>query len=330
MKYAGVPMKPRPYVQIQAFFATAATVVLLGVLAESAALPAAIFLTLGLCIWLYFMGRYRWLLWTVGDRRSSDRHGKDRVMAACLVSGLVVPTALAWTEFALSDVDLFAPPLQGGAATVLTISILAIPLGIFVSSAVDWYLIRPFREGVHNEPVCRSEVHRNGRAMDYARYWIMHRMVSEFVVYVGIVILVGLGFAVIAQAVQSEQGKGAVSFIGGLGIAVWALSELSGLRAALNFVRYPHCELGSWAEGRTENCADIAGFVLDVSIKPGVQLIESPRGYPARDIADKRHSVPLRQAYAIKTVDPPRPICSERCEFWIPDCEMGLRELEES
>ena len=166
--------------------------------------------------------------------------------------------------------------------------------------------------------------------MDYARYWIMHRMVAEFTVYAGIVVLVGLFFAVGSTLIHSEEGKSAVGFVGGVGIAVWSISELSGLRAALTFVRFPsHFELGSWASGRTSDCVDISGFVLDVSISPGVQLIEKPRGHPARDAPDKARSVPLGQAHNIRPIDPPLVPCEKRCEFWIPDCEVGLRELEE-
>jgi hypothetical protein len=66
-----------------------------------------------------------------------------------------------------------------------------------------------------------------------------------------------------------------------------------------------------------------------VSIDPGVQLIEEPRGHPAQDIALQDRSVPLGQRRTIKPIAAPRPICPGlKCEFWIPDCEVGLRELE--
>lgn len=247
-------------------------------------------------------------------------------MLGCLIVGIIIPAALAWLEFAVVQYDAIGRPLRDGEAVIAGLAFLAIPFGILVSSSVDWFLIRPFREGVYNEPVCRPEVHKEGRGMDYARYWILHRMVSEFTVYVGIVVLIGLFFAIGSTLIHSEEGKSAVGFVGGLGIAVWSVSELSGLRAALTFVRYPRCELGSWVRGRTADCIDISGFVLDVSISPGVQLINEPRGYPATDIAEKKRSVPLSQAHNIEDIDPPLTPCSKRCEFWVPDCEVGLRE----
>ena len=249
-------------------------------------------------------------------------------MLGCFLLGLVLPTALAWLEFAVFRFDVIGEPLRDGEAVVASLGFLAIPFGILVSSSLDWYLIRPFREGVYNEPVCKPEIHQEGRGLDYARYWILHRMVSEFTVYAGIVILVGLFFAAGSTLIHSEEGKAVLGFIGGLGIAVWSISELSGLRAALTFVRYPRCELGAWVSGRTADCVDISGFILDVSISPGVQLIDEPRGHPARNIAEKKCSVPLRQAHNIEDISPPFIPCSEKCEFWVPDCEIGLRELE--
>ena len=323
-------MKPRPYVQIQAFLAALAVIVALVVLGRTGALAAASFVSVGLAIWLFFLTRYVILVKRSGDLRSRNRKGKDRVMLWCLIVGLAIPAVLAWLEFAVFGYDAIGRPLQDGEAVVASLGFLAIPYGILVSSSVDWYLIRPFREGVYNEPVCRPEVHEEGQGMDYARYWIMHRMVSEFTVYAGIIVLVGLFFAVSSTLIHSEEGKGALGFVGGLGIAVWSISELAGLRAALKFVRYPHCELGSWVAGRAADCVDISGFVLDVSISPGVQLINEARGHPAPDIAEKASSVPLKQAHNIKHIDPPLTLCSGRCEFWVPDCEVGLREAEET
>jgi hypothetical protein len=323
-------MKPRPYVQIQAVMTALTVVALLAVLGREAALPAAIFETLGLAIWLFFFLRYVSLVRGVGDRRSGNRRDKDRVMFNCLLVGLVGPATLAWIDYSVADYSLIKPPLDDGEAAVAAVALLAIPLAILVSSSVDWYLIRPFREGVYGEPACRARAHRDGDRMDYARYWILHRMVSEFTVYAGIVVLVGLFFAISSTIVDSEEGRSAVGFIGVLGIAVWSLSELSGLRAALKFVRYPRCELGSWVAGRTADCVDIEGFVLDVSVSPGVQLICEPRGCGAADIADEHRSVPLRQAQHIETVPPPRDLCAGHCEFWFAECEVGLREREGS
>ena len=80
-------------------------------------------------------------------------------MLGCFLLGLVLPTALAWLEFAVFRFDVIGEPLRDGEAVVASLGFLAIPFGILVSSSLDWYLIRPFREGVYNEPVCKPEIH---------------------------------------------------------------------------------------------------------------------------------------------------------------------------
>jgi len=323
-------VKPKPYVQLQAIALSLVTAIILGILADEAALTLAIALTVGLAIWGYFMLRYYWLLRHAAHDRSGDRAGKDAVMLGCLVGGLALSAGLSWVEYGLDGIDLVAPPLHGGAAVIAALSVIAVPLGILVSSSVDWYLIRPFREGVHGDPVCRPSQHENGRAMDYAKYWIMHRMTAEFVAYAGIVVVVGLALTIASEATHTIRGKSVLGFVGGIGIAVWSLSELSKLEAALRFVRFPTCDLGGWVKGRNDECEDISGFVLDVSVSPGVQLIDEPRGHPARDIAKATHSVPLKQLRTIDDIPSPRRLCAARCEFWVPDCEVGLRELEKA
>lgn len=324
-------MRPRPYVEIQAFMSLLAVAVVI-LLGPAAGLTAAVFLTVGVAVWAYYLVRYRTLLLRRAVERSGDRRSKDRIMFRCFLVGLVLPAAFAWVDFVTIRLDPFGGPLHPGEAAIASIGVLAISLGILVSSSVDWYLIRPFREGVFNQPTCRPEIHDNGRGLDYARYWVLHRMVSEFIVFAGVVVLAGLFFAVVSTRVDSEEGKSAAGFISAVGIGAWSLTEISKLRAALRFVRFPFpaCELGSWVSGRTASCVDVTGFVLDVSVSPGVQLIPEPRGHPATDIADEKSSVPLRQVPQIEPAEAPYRLCAERCEFWNPNCEVGLREFEEA
>jgi len=287
----------------------------------------AVALSVGCAIWGYFALLY-------GSRRrldrSVDRKSKDRAMLTCLLVGLLLPGGLAWFVAIFGELNAIDPPLQGGAAAVTSLSALLIPLSMLVSSSVDWYLIRPFREGVHELPACQPEIQKSEKAMVYARYWIMHRMVTEFLVYASIIGLIALAATIVGQNTHSETGKNIFNLIGLVGIVGWSLSELGKLKAALEFVRFPTCGLASWVAGRTEDGLDISGFVLDVSIMPGVQLIEEPRGNPAPDIALKNHSVPLAYRNTIELIPPPHQVCPGRnCEFWIPDCEIGLRRREQ-
>lgn len=323
-------MKPKPYVQLQALGALLVTIACLVVLGSEAALTLAVALSAGGAIWGYFA-----LLYTRRRRRSElarsgDRASKDGAMRVSFVVGLLLPCGLAWCVVVSGMPDLIAPPLQGGQAALTSLGALLVPLSMLLSSSVDWYLIRSFREGVYDLPACQPEIQAGGRAMDYARYWILHRMVAEFFVYAAIVGLIALTVTIAGENTDSKTGENIFNLIGLLGIVSWSLSELGKLRAALEFVRYPtKCGLASWVSGRTGGGLDISGLVLDVSVKPGVQLIDEPRGHPATDIADKARSVPLYYRDTIEPVVAPVLVCPGRvCEFWIPDCEIGLRRLE--
>lgn len=322
-------MKPKPYVQLQAAGTLIVAAACLSLLGYGTALSVAITLSIGCAVWVYFALLYASRRRRSELERSEDRAGKDRAMIGCFFVGLVLPATLAWCDVGLGGADLVDPPLHGGEAVLSSMCALLIPLSMLVSSSVDWFLIRPFREGVHELPACQGEVQASGRAMDYARYWILHRMVAELFVYAAIVGLIALIVTIVGQNTDSETGKNVFNLIGLVGIVGWSLTELGKLKAALEFVRYPTCSLASWATGRTKAGEEVSGFVLDVSIDPGIQLIDEPRGHPAPDIALEDRSVPLAFRRTIRAIAPPQPVCPGRkCEFWIPDCEIGLRQLE--
>ena len=304
------------------------TAIGVGLLGPGAALAAGIEVSVGAAIWLWFFARYEWLRSRSPLERTSERAGKDRVMVIAALLGLVIPATLAYAAAADGGLTPLEPALRHGLAVLTMLCALTIPLAMLVSSAVDWYLIRPFREGVYDLPACQPEKQASAEAMDYARYWIAHRMVCEFFVYLAIAGLIALAATVAGEETHSETGTNVLNLLGIAGILAWSLAELGKLKAALDFVRYPTCSLASWVRGRNAAGADIEGFVLDVSVKPGVQLIDEPRGYPAPDIADAKRSVPLRGRETIETAQPPRTICpGQKCEFWIPDCEFGIRAL---
>jgi hypothetical protein len=320
-------VKPK-FVRFQALavlLVTAIGVVLLG---PGADLAAGIEISVGAAIWLYFFVRYEWLRGRSSLERTTERAGKDRTMVVAALLGLALPAAFAYAAAVEGGFNPLEPPLRHGLAVLTMLCALTIPLAMLVSSAVDWYLIRPFREGVYELPACQPEKQASDEAKDYARYWIAHRMVCEFFVYLAISGLIALAATIAGEETHSNTGTNILNLLGVLGILAWSLVELGKLKAALAFVRYPTCSLASWVRGRNAAFAEIEGFVLDVSVDPGVQLIDEPRGYPAGDIADPKRSVPLSARETIETLQPPRPICpGQKCEFWIPDCEFGIRAL---
>lgn len=252
-------------------------------------------------------------------------------MGQSFALGLFAPSVLSVLALLFSGlVDLPSPPVQEGLAVIVALCVVAIPLSMMVSSSVAWYLIRAFREGVWGKPACQT--HPRGTRSDYGRYWIMHRLVCEFVVYLAVSGVVGLTAAIAAANTSSEIGSNALGVLGLAGFLGWTIAEMGKLKAALDFVRFaPGAGLGDWATGRTDADGDlIEGFVLDLSVAPGVQLMEEARGHPCEDISDPDRSVPLSKRRTLKRQDPPRDLCpGGQCEFWVPDCEVGLRELDE-
>lgn len=322
-------MNPKPFVQLQALAVLLVVAATVAILDANAALGVAILVTVGAAIWSTFALTYRLRRTRWEETRSALRSGRDAVMTGCLLLGLVLPAGLLWGAALVGDLNVIDPPVHGGAAVILALGAATVPLSMLVSSSVDWYLIRAFREGVHGSPVCQRHLHSDAQRMAYARYWALHRMVSEFFVYLGVAGAVAAGLVIASEGTDSESGKTLLSLGGGMGLAIWAVSEMGKVRQAIPFVRFPTCGLGDWVEGRNDECDDISGFVLDVALDPGVQLIEEPRGYPAEDISHPDRSIPLTRRRTVKRVPPPREFCPDgTCEFWLPDCEVGVRACE--
>jgi hypothetical protein len=318
-------------VQLQAFGTFLVTVICLAVLGSQVALAAALALTTGGLIWGYFAGRYRLLRERGDHRRSEWRRERDDAMVQCLLGGLVVPAILAWVTAVVVDLRLIDPPLDGAPSTLLTLSLLVFPLAMLVSSSVDWYLIRPFRDGVLGVPVCQESVQRTDAPQVYATLWVAHRMVSEFFVFLAVSGLIIVVAFVAGEATKSEDGEQVLNLIGIMGVLGWTYREQAKLLPALDFVRKPsEAALGAWTKGRNKHAQDIEGFLLDLSVDPGVQLINEPRGCLAKDIADEDCSIPLAHRRGIKAVEKPRTPCpGGRCEFWVAQCDVGLRQAEE-
>jgi hypothetical protein len=320
-------MRPSPMVQIQAVVSVIVVLVCLVALQGEAAAAIGALLTAACLIWGLFGFRY----WTLLRRRDETwppvsplRRSRDRVMRQCFVLGLGVPVVLAWTT-AFGHPHLFTPPLLGAEAVLGGLSCAGIVVAVLVSSAVDWYLIRPFREGVFADPVCKPTVDLGAKER-YQRFWIAHRLLSELLVYFAISGLIALATVVANDQTTTKTSDSILDVLGPVGIIGWTLFEISKLKIALDFVRRPSDGgLGCWINGRNDDGEDIEGLVLDAAIDPGVQLIDEARGHPAPDISVSERSVPLKYRKTMHRRAAPLPICpGDTCAFWIPDCELGL------
>jgi hypothetical protein len=331
-------MKPRPNVQLQALATLVLSLAALGALGRHCALVLALTFTVAEVIWAWMAVRY-WVLrrrWEHGDPdarpHSSVRTALDKVMSRNNAIGILVPGTLSWLILlAGKDSQLYTPPVNGTTEVIVAACVVLVPLSMLVSSSVDWYLIRAFREGVVGEPACRPSVAESEASINHLKYWVMHRLVCEFVLWSSVAVGIGFISALVENATSDPTSKATFNLLGFIGIAAWSAGELAKLRAAVDFIRYPSVGIGQWVTGRNQSCDTIAGYVHDVALQPGVQLIDTPRGNPAPDISISHHSVPLRLRETLTRATPREPSrCATKCEFWVPACEVGLRALDAS
>lgn len=197
--------------------------------------------------------------------------------------------------------------------------LLATPLAlVLVSSAIDWYVILPFRDGVVGDPVCIGE--DEDRRRRYTRAWVIHRALCE----IGLAATVTLGAVEIALHYfpdGSETLQNVVAFLGGI---VIVLPLLKRWHACLQFCLDQGPVLGAWVKGDTKKGKSVAGFFRDVSVGNGIKVVRRPDGL--------EEFIPLRNAVPdITTARPVQaPVCTpDGCCRWLKTgtrmtCERGL------
>jgi hypothetical protein len=331
-------MKPRPNVFLQAVATALLAVAALGVLGRHCApILAALFVSAE-AIWgvfglRYWMKRRNWQKADPAHRaRSSARARLDKLMLRINAIGILLPLALTvLVLLAGEDKQLYKPPAEGTMAVIVALCAVLVPLSMLVSSSVDWYLIRAFREGVVGQPACRAAVAGSDASVNHLKYWVMHRLLCEFVLWAAVAVGIGFTSALIENATKNPTSKATWNLLGFIGIAAWSAGELAKLRAAIDFVRYPSVGIGQYVTGRNPSCETITGYVHDVALDPGVQLIYAPLGNRAKDISYPERSIPLRLRTTLRDAAEAAPHanrCVTGCEFWVPACDIGLRALE--
>jgi hypothetical protein len=268
---------------------------------------------------------------------TDERRGRDADMRACFVVGIALPTTLTWASTAgLAERLPYDRPVHGTSAILIASCAAVIPLSVIVSGAVDWYVIRPFREGVFGAPVCQHAGSSRDREA-YAAYWVLHRGICEFVIFGAIAMMIAFAAAWIAIASDDAIVLEALNIIG-VGAIVWPATRMLWLlQHALRFVMQPKPGLGDWAMGRNREGETIEGFLVDVSTTPGVQLLPCPPDTDGDEIPGQadpgepnRRYVALEDRGTLRagSLRPggPRRVCVNRCEFWIRGCEVGIRQ----
>lgn len=236
---------------------------------HAAGLPTAITTGTGALIWLAFAGV---LAIRTRGKPGSEPSERARTFTMGTV-GFLIPTAgAAALSFAKHfDGLLFSSKaaLFGGTALV------AIWVAILVSSMIDRHLIMPFVHGQLGPPIWslgpEPSIRRRRR---FAKVWVAHRAVCEICCYTALAILLAIIFVALGNAVSHERVLAvALESLSGSGVAFTVLAYLGPrVRDSWNYMMADNAGLGSWVEGIDITGHRVEGFLVDVSVYPGIKV----------------------------------------------------------
>lgn len=265
------------------------------------ALCAALAAAIAALGWVALSDRYH-------RRRNEQVSGKraedDRVMKSNGVLALAPSLFLACSVAAVG-IDPVVEPVW--TAVPLSIPLLA----ILLSSAIDWYVILPFRDGVVGLPACRIDAVLLSDRRRYTKLWVAHRLICELSIAVSLLCVVALLTRhYLHDLAPIVTVAGALGITAAAGKLAWDRWGMGGLRFCLR--QGP--ALGNWVRGpsysRKEGERMREGFVLDVSLDNGLKVVAAP--------GTTEHFIALRDAVPDISVNRESYACSEeRCRSWL-------------
>jgi hypothetical protein len=183
------------------------------------------------------------------------------------------------------------------------VSFVVIWVVILVSSMIDRYLILPFCLGELGPPIwslgADPSIHRRRR---FAKLWVAHRAICEICAYTALAILLAIIFVALGNAVSHERVLAvALESLSGSGVAFTVLAYLGPrVRDSWNYMMGDNAGLGSWAEGIDITGERVEGFLVDVSVHPGIKLYTADDQWRFVKLGDapKLHEAPLRRPTA--------------------------------
>jgi hypothetical protein len=271
------------------------------VFGREGALCVALLSALAALAWALLIDRYR-------QRRnevvSTERAKEDRVMdlngALALGPSIALPCLIAAAGLG---------PVVEPAWTAVPLSLPL--LAILVSSAVDWYVILPFRDGIAGLPVCRIDAVGLRSRRRYTKLWVAHRLICELTIATSLLVA---GVLVVDH--YAHNLGPIVTIVAALGISAtaarlaWDRWVMGGLRFCLR--QGP--ALGNWVVGPSFTKRDgertRQGFVLDVSLDNGLKVVGAPGA--------TEHFIALRDAVPDISVGMNGYACEDgTCRAWL-------------
>lgn len=279
-------MDKEAFVPMQAVLLSVAFAATLAWCGERAAGAVVLVAGIGCLIWLVLAARFH-LKSRTGGTADGQSPG-DREVVLYSLAALVLPFGVA--------LALWAGDLEFGFASVtgtwVAVAVCVILAAIYLSSLVDRYFILPYVYGRFASPVwvedappepaadppAEEESERTlslKRRRMYAKLWVAHRTACEIIVFVGLALILSVLLIEIIDAVTfNETLPRAIESIGGAGIAVAVLGYVGPrARDGISFVLGGHAGLGAWVKGFDTYQREVEGYVVSVSVEPGVKVM---------------------------------------------------------
>lgn len=172
---------------------------------------------------------------------------------------------------------------------------------ILLASALDFFVVVPELTGRSGGlPIWASDplAQNHHRRQSLTQIWLVGRSIAHVVALIGAATLAGLLVAWVSSLPNDEHLQTVVATLGGAAIALVLFRQpFARLAGALRFALTAPVAIGSWVEGVDETGRRVEGMVIDVSIAPGIKLV---------DTTGKRTFVPLDSALTLH--EAPRPV----------------------
>ena len=241
--------------------------------------------------------------------RSRWRYERDHHVAVqILVSSIA---AVAATVLGAADVQIS----ESRSFSLLAVADLTLALGVYASSLVDWYYIRPRLDGLVREPPCRAS--RGDACMHLTRAWYAHRSVAELLGITSLSVgLVALCLWLIPGASNQalEVSLGVVAALAGL------LAALVG--GAVDTVRHRAIDPPDhWLGDELHQGSPPGRYLLHVDVRNVIVRREEADGWGAKK------GIPHNQlGWDVESARFRRCLAAPGgCSQVNPDCERGLR-----
>lgn len=286
---------------MQAFFVLASGVMGYAMVGTDVVGPLVVLGWLGALVLIVVAGLYYWRRGRAPQAPMRERWADFQVGAWAVATLALAPTGLLFLDGAVS-LDGIAFP--GDVAAVWAFSgVVACCVAIYVSSLADWFYVLPAVCGFFDgKPAWIVEGGRSAsERRTTAKLWVVHRALAEIVGSIGVALTIAIAVVAVGGLVSSDATLSmAIESLGATAIAVGLLGLFGPrVRDAVLYMLSESAGIGEWAEvrgadGRLVN----SGVVVDVSIDPGVKLIDG---------LGSRLFVPLRQRNLVQAAPITRP-----------------------